>query len=126
MNEAVLLDSTMGAPALRMYAEPRATLAAASLSDLCNAARLQWALARAGLHATCDYVADEFVNEMCAADAIMMQMIADRPAATFADVAAKARLIQGRELDNMTREELDLLKSTLADVVALAAQEGVA
>ena len=126
MNEAVLSDSTAGAPALRIYAEPRATLAAASLPDLCNAARLQWALALAGLHATCNDVDDEFVNEMCSADAIMMQMIADRPAATFADVAAKAGLIQGRRLDNMTRQELALLKSTLADVVALAAQEGVA
>ncbi|MCX7371250.1 MAG: hypothetical protein NTW56_02220 [Alphaproteobacteria bacterium] len=126
MNEAVLLDSTMGVAALRIHAEPRATLAGASLPDLCNAARLQWALARAGLHPTCADIDDEFVNEMCTADAIITQMIADRPAATLADIAAKAGLIQRRDLDNMTREELALLKSTLADVVTLAAREGAA
>jgi hypothetical protein len=129
MNEAVMTNSTADDDLLDSgfdcHQRDRATLMAASLRELCVAAKLQWAVAGAGLHPTCQDVDDSFVDTMCAADEVLLKYIAGRPSITLADVAAKAELLRARlRIDVSGDSGTDLLtESVLADVAALAARE---
>lgn len=105
-------------------ARPRATLAAASLPELCTTASVQWALANAGVHPNCNTEDDQFVNEMCTADDLLLRIIAARPSSTLADIAAKARLLQDRVWNDPVDAVEAITASLLSDVLALAAREG--
>lgn len=103
-----------------------AYLASLPLTDLVKATKVHMAALNAGLNRDRDDEDDDGEEAMaigCQMDAGLLRMIADRPAATLADVAVKAQLVRERLAAASwgTAEEEALALAVLDEVARFAA-----